>query len=157
MNKGTLRAWASARLSAQPNIDMLASSDVLDQLVIWRLNDPRFIDRNHRIKGIHMQRQWTIEARADYADPEKNEAITTAIREAAVHVHAVMALLADGQKPQVVCYSDDFFHGHEQIALHEDKLGAAIAQHGDNVGGGRVSDELLAAAAEIAHDQSEEK
>lgn len=104
-----------------------------------------------------MQRQWTIEARADFADTEKNEAITQAIREAAVHVHAVMSLLSDGQKPQVVCFSDDFFEGHAEIALHEDKLGKAIETHSDVMGSGGVSDELLQAAAELQHDTNEAK
>lgn len=103
-----------------------------------------------------MQRQWTIEARADFADQEKNEAITTAIRQAAVHVHAVMALLSDGQAPQVVCFSDDFFDGHQEIKLHEDKLGQAIEAHGGNMGEGKVSDELLQAARDMQHDKNNE-
>lgn len=149
------RAWAAARMSAQPlDPDKLSDHDVLDQMVVWRMNDPRFTDRTNQVKGIAMQRQWTIEARADFADPDKNEAITKAIREAAVHVHAIMALLSDGQAPQVVCFSDDFFDGHQEIKLHEDKLGKAIAEHGDQMGGGQVSDELLAAAAEMQHDKN---
>lgn len=128
--------------------------DTLDQLLVWRMTDPRYANRENRVKGLHMQRQWTIEARADFADPEKNDAITTAIREAAVHVHAVMALLSDGQKPQVACYSDDYFSGHEEIALHKDKLGDAIKEHGDAMSGGGVSDELLQAAADMQHDKN---
>lgn len=96
-----------------------------------------------------MQKQWTIEARADFADQAKNDAITQAIREAAVHVHAVMALLSDGQKPQVVCYADDFFEGHQEISLHEDTLGKAIADHA-NVQGSEVSAELMQAAKDLA-------
>lgn len=145
-----VRAWASAR----SKLGAEAHDETLDRLIVWRMADPRYTDRNNRVKGLAMQRQWTIEARADFADPEKNEAITKAIREAAVHVHAIMALLSDGQKPQVVCYSDDFFNGHEEIALHEDTLGKAIAAHGDQMGGGEVSDELVRAATEIAHDKS---
>jgi hypothetical protein len=98
-----------------------------------------------------MQKQWTIEARADFADQTKNDAITRAIREAAVHVHAVMALLSDGQKPQVVVFADDFFEGHEEISLHDDTLGKAIDEH-KNVGGGEISDELMAAARDMRPD-----
>jgi len=101
-----------------------------------------------------MQRQWTLEARADFTDKEKNEAIDTAVREAAVHIHAVIALLSDGQKPQVVCFSDDFFDGHQEIALHQDKLGDAVAAHGDKMAGGGVSQELLAAATDMQHDKN---
>lgn len=138
--------------------DVLAQPDVLDQIVIWKMNDPKFTDRHNRVKGIAMQRQWTIEGRADYDDKEKNDAITRAFKEAAVHVHAVMALLADGQKPQVVCYSDDFYHGHEKITLHDDVLGAAISEHGDKMGGsGAVSNELLSAAAEAMDEQERQR
>lgn len=96
-----------------------------------------------------MQRQWTIEARADFKDQEKNDMITKAIKEAAVHVHAVMALLSDGQKPQVVAFSDDFFQGHEDLDLYEDTLGKAIEEHGDSVVPGEVSDELIQAARDM--------
>lgn len=152
----TRQAWAAARIQAQPagDSEALANPDVLDELVEWRMNDPRYTDRTTQVKGLPMQRQWTIEARADFADPEKNEAITKAIREAAVHVHAIMALLSDGQAPQVVCFSDDFMEGNEEIKLHEDKLGQAIAQHGDKMTGGGVSDELLQAARDMQHDKN---
>ena len=102
-----------------------------------------------------MQRQWTIEARADFSDKAKNDAIDRAIREAAVHVHAQLALISDGQKPQVVCFSDDFMEGHQEIALHRDTLGDAIAEHGDQLTGGDVSSELLQAAAEMQHEKSD--
>lgn len=126
--------------------------DIVDALITWRMTDPRYVDRKTKLKGMKMQRQWTIEARADFADADKNEAITQAFREAAVHVHAVMALLADGQKPQVVCYSDDFFTGHAEIGLHEDTLGKAIAE--SKVQEGVVSDELLQAARDMQHDKN---
>jgi hypothetical protein len=149
--------WAAARISAQPAGDCEAPTnpDVLDELIVWRMNDPRYTDRTNHVKGLAMQRQWTIEARADFADPEKNEFITRIIREAAVHVHANMALLMDnGQAPQCVCFSDDFFDGHQEIKLHEDKLGNAIKEHGDQMSGGGVSQELLDAANEMQHDKN---
>jgi hypothetical protein len=151
-----VKAWAAAKIQAQPagDSEALSNPDVLDQLVVWRMTDPRYTDRTNRVKGLTMQRQWTIEARADFADPEKNEAITTAIRQASVHVHAVMALLSDGQAPQVVCFSDDFFDGHQEIKLHEDKLGQAIEQHGGSMSEGKVSDELLQAARDMQHDKN---
>lgn len=100
-----------------------------------------------------MRRQWNIEARADFEDPEKNEVITEAIRRAAVHVNATIALLlrADGhgQKPQVVCYSDDFFDGHKEIALLDDTLGKALVEH-EATEQDSVSAELIAAAKEMS-------
>jgi hypothetical protein len=119
------------------------------------MNDPRYTDRDNQVKGIQMQRQWTIEARADFADQEKNEAITEAVRRAAVHIYATIALLADGIKPQVVAFSDDFFTGHDEIDLMEDKLGKAIEDHGDTVGGeAPVSEEMLSALRDMQHDKN---
>lgn len=100
-----------------------------------------------------MQRQWNIEARADFEDPEKNDVITAAIQRAAVNVNATIALLlqADGhgQKPQVVCYSDDFFVGHKDIALLEDTLGNALVDH-NATEQEAISPELIAAAKEMS-------
>ena len=92
-----------------------------------------------------MQRQWTIEARADFADADKNEAISEAVKQAAIKVAATISLLQDGVKAEVVAYSDDFFHGHEDIALFAQKVTKddLAAQEDDG-----VSDELLAAARE---------
>lgn len=102
-----------------------------------------------------MQRQWTIEARADFQDQEKNDAITEAVRVAAVHINATIALLADGIKPQVVAFSDDFFAGHDDIALLEDKLGKAIADHEDKVGDDApVSSEMMDAMRDMQHDKN---
>lgn len=154
MKLGRVRAWAHARERLTPAPDMLANPDVLDKLIIWRMNDPRYEDRETRVKGIAMQRQWTIEARADFADQEKNDAITEAVRRAAVHINATLALLADGIKPQVVAFSDDFFVGHQDIALLEDTLGKAIQKHDDIGADGEVSDELLQAARDMQHDKN---
>lgn len=103
-----------------------------------------------------MQRQWTIEIRADFADAEKNEAIARLVKQSAVFLHANTALLSDGQRPEVACFSDDFFHGREELDLHNDTLGKAIAEHSDKMDGGHVSDELLQAAAEMQHDKNNE-
>lgn len=103
-----------------------------------------------------MQRQWTIEARADFADQEKNDVITKAVQQAAVHIHATIALLADGIKPEVVVFSDDFFHGHEDISLLPDTLGAALADHGGTQSES-VSEELVQAARDMQHDKNNER
>lgn len=138
---------------------ILADPDQLDKLIIWKMNDPNV--RRARAKGETMtQRQWTIEARADFEDPGKNEAVTEAIRTAAQHVFAVLALLSDRQKPQVVCFSDDFVDGHEDIALHVQQHGdpLANAQAETQVGGDNaVSSEMLQAALEMQHDANERK
>lgn len=97
-----------------------------------------------------MQRQWTIEARADFADKEKNDAIDQAFKVAAAHVNATMVLLSDGQKPQVICSSDDFFCGHQEIDWLGDPLGKAIAANAQSSGEtSPVSDEMLAAVRDM--------
>lgn len=118
--------------------------------------DPRYADRTTQMKGMTMQRQWTIEARADFADADKNEAITEAVRRAAVHIHATLALLADGQKPQVVAFSDDFFAGHQDIALLEDTIGKGLKEFA-GLQEGEVSDELMQAARDMQHDANAKK
>ena len=94
------------------------------------------------------QRQWTIECRADYADTGKNEAVTQAIRDAAIHLHALLRLIDDQSTAQVVCFSEDFFSGYQEIALHaakNDKLGSAVKEYGDKYDTTEISDEMLAA------------
>lgn len=146
--KMKLRAWADARAYPYPDNVVGLPKDILDALLIWRMMDPRYVTRATRVKGIDMQRQWTIEARADFADQEKNEAISNAVRTAAVHINATIALLSDGIKPQVVAFSDDFFTGHEEIALLPDTLGQGLA----TVDAGEeadISSEMLAAVREM--------
>ena len=148
----TRRQWGAARASIGPN----AVPDALDQMILWRINDPRYTDRKNIVKGKPMQRQWTIEARADFADVEKNAAITEAVRQHAVALNAILVLIKDnGISPQVVCYSDDFFTGHEDINLMENKLGAAIMESGDLAAPMPVSDEMMQAMRDMTHDKNE--
>ncbi len=103
------------------------------------------------LKGDQMQRQWTIEARADFSDPDKNEFIERIVRQAAVHVNANMALLMDNnQPPQVVAYSDDFFDGHKELSLYQDTLGQAIKDH--PLPEAPVSPELIAAMNDMKNE-----
>jgi hypothetical protein len=91
-----------------------------------------------------MQRQFTIELRVDYADAGKNDAMRISLQAAARHVMATAGLLADGVKPVIAIFSDDFFAGHEQIALLEDTIKDGLEQ----IGGEKEdapSDELIKA------------
>jgi len=75
------------------------------------------------------------------------------VRRAAVHINAQIALLSDGIKPEVVCFSDDFFIGKENIALLKDTLGDAIREYG----GGeetQISDEMLQTVRDMQHDKN---
>ena len=97
-----------------------------------------------------MMRQFTMELRVDYSgdqklsEADKNELMRKAWRAAAVHVYAQAGLLATGQKPQIALFSDDFYEGHEEIALLTDELGAAIAK--DDSPEAPISDEIMALA-----------
>lgn len=123
-------------------LNILVWPDVLDKVIEGRLGDPRY--SYNTTKDTTMQRQWTIEARADFADKDKNDAIDQAFKVAAAHINATMALLNDGQKPQVVCFSDDFFSGHQDIDWLGDPLGKAIAAHSNTLGDTpEVSDEMM--------------
>lgn len=93
-----------------------------------------------------MQRQFTIELRVDYADQGKNDAMRLALQQAARHVYATGVLLADGVKPQIAVFSDDFFTGHEAIALLDDTVAQGISEIGGPDADNGVSDELMAAA-----------
>lgn len=104
-----------------------------------------------------MQRQWAIEARADFAEQEKNDAVDTAFKVAAAHINATLQLLSDGVKPQVVCFSDDHFLGHKDIDWLGDPLGDAIAANATASGAtAKVNQEMLDALAEMRSDAKKE-
>lgn len=121
----------------------------MHEWIDWRMDDPRYqINLTYVPEDKMAQRQWTIEARADFSDSAKNELINKAVRQAAAHINAQLTLISDGQKPKVVCFSDDFFHGHQDISLYDD-IGEALSAHGDTVPAEGVSDELLQVAKEL--------
>ena len=97
------------------------------------------------------QRQWTIEARADCSDGEK-EAIKQTVRQLACHLCAQLNLLPTKVRVQVVCFSDDFFSGHEDIAMLEDKLGAALQMN--ESAAETVSSELMSTVLDMQHDKN---
>lgn len=129
------------------NIDLLANPDQLDKLLAWKLHSPsnsRRFKLSAVTEGKHMQRQFNIELRVDYEDSGKNDEMRKACAAAARHVYAMAQLLADGVKPQIAIYSDDYFQGNQEIGLLED----TIQQGKDQVGGGEeteVSSELMGA------------
>jgi hypothetical protein len=82
-------------------------------------------------------------------------ALTETISRLARHADATVKLLPNATEmgPGVVAYGDDFFVGHFDVGLLQDTIGEAIASHdlGHDEG---VSDELLQAARDMAHDKS---
>lgn len=137
----------------------MMEAKVLDRLVDWRLGDPNYNRQVYVRNGLKpekerqiMMRQFTMELRVDYSgdqklsEADKNELMRKAWRAAAVHVYAQAGLLATGQKPQIALFSDDFYEGHEEIALLTDELGAAIVK--DDSPEVPISDEMMALANE---------
>lgn len=94
-----------------------------------------------------MQRQFTIELRVDFSDNEKMGLMKTACQIAARHMLAQAALIKDAVNPQIAVYADDFFSGHQEIALFDDVLGQGIEMVGTAGADEEVSPELLAAIA----------
>lgn len=106
-----------------------------------------------------MQRQWSIEARADFTDKDKNDAITEVVRQAAVMINATIKLLLEADKvikdgvdvvPQVAAFSEDWFLGHEDIDLIRDTMGEAIKSVPIEETG--ISQDMLSALREMKAD-----
>ena len=120
------------------------TDDVLDQIIVWRLNDPTI---NQPEEGQMAQRQWHIELRMDFADEGRNVEIDKAVVETKEHLAAMLELLCDGQKPNIIAYSDDWFHGKREI---EDVLGQAKEAYAGKVGETmEVSDEMKEALNQL--------
>lgn len=90
------------------------------------------------------QIQWRIEIRADFTNKEKIDLLSSMIVQHAVALNANVNLIKDEVKPEVVCYSDDFFHGHKEISLMDNPLGTTIVDQD------APSDEMLAAAQSMS-------
>lgn len=97
-----------------------------------------------------MQRQFTIEIRVDCPDAEKLEVFREVMRSAGQNVYAHAMLLGGQSKPQIAIFSDDFFDGHVDIKLFENRIAegeAALKAAGDTSEEQGVSAELLAAVS----------
>lgn len=97
-----------------------------------------------------VQRQFTIEIRVDCPDADKLEVFREVMRSAGQNVYAHAMLLGGQSKPQIAIFSDDFFDGHVDIKLFENRIAegeAALAAAGDTSVEEGVSAELLAAVS----------
>lgn len=100
-----------------------------------------------------MQRQFTIELRVDYTDNDKNAVMQEAVQRAARHVLATAALIADGVKPQIAAFSDDFFTGHKEISVLEDTIALGKKQIGAGDSEEHVSSELTDALGAMRREE----
>lgn len=127
--------------------------DELDKLIEWKAGSPAVL-KHYRMdtitRGAHMQRQFTIELRVDFADQDKLEPLKQTLRQAARHCYAAAMLISDNPKAtQIVIYSEDFFSAHEEIKLLDDIIQEGLDTVGADSGGtDGVSSELAAAASD---------
>jgi hypothetical protein len=121
----TLVKWLSGITFEGVEVRTTVPADALDQLIEWRLSDPRFRRVNGttgtpNVKGENVtQRQFFVEVKADFADEGKYRLINEAVIEMAELLWAKLDLIPidNGPKPQVVAHSVDFFHGNKAIEL----------------------------------------
>lgn len=94
------------------------------------------------------QCQWTIEARADCGDAEK-EAIKNLIMTKCFEILTSLRQLPTSLQVEVRCYADDFFAGHKdfdlfaELAKSQQAKAAALVEDNDD---GAPSTELIQAA-----------
>lgn len=105
----------------------------LDRLIDWKMGSIATA-RKFRTASTaeedkpHMMRQFTIELRVNYADNDKNDVMRSSCAAAARHMYATAGLLADGVKPDIAIYSDDWFSGRQDIELLEDVIAKGLAE-----------------------------
>jgi hypothetical protein len=130
-----------ARVQAAMALPTHAPRDVLDSVIRWTL-----AAKQKGPSGM-AQRTWKIEARMDFKDQEKNDEIDKVVKRLAVVLEANLSLLADGQKPEVICHSDDFFGRHVDIDLWGKEIPADTLIGLDQQD--QVSDEMLEAMRDL--------
>lgn len=128
---------------------ILADPHAMDQLIEWKLGSITNLKRTRLdtiARGAHMQRQFTIEIRVDFADSDKLGPLKQTLIQAARHGYATAQLLSDNPKStRVAIFSDDFFTGHQEIALLDDIIQQGLDATGEASGSEGVSSELMAA------------
>jgi hypothetical protein len=125
------------------------SDDQFNRLIEWKSGSIAVL-KLYRLdtitRGAHMQRQFTIELRVDFADADKLGPMKQVLQQAARHAYATAQLISDNPKStQIAIYSDDFFTGHEEIKLLDDTIQQGLDAVGEESGSEAVSSELAAA------------
>ncbi len=123
----------------------------LNAYIAWAFNSPRvWKEFKWQVKGKTMaQQEWTIQARVD-CGPDEQVAIKVAVQRLARHLLTQISLSPTLRgKVQVVCYSEDFFNGHQDIALIDDTVSEAISGLPDGHQDEGVSRDLLDAVRDL--------
>jgi aminopeptidase N len=107
----------------------------LDAFIKWKAEAVAVL-KNYKLdtimRGAIMQRQFTVELRVDFADPDKLPAMKKVLQQAARHAFATAQLISDNPKlTQIAIYSDDFFSGHEEIKLLDDAIQEGLDATGE--------------------------
>jgi hypothetical protein len=131
--------------------EFTGAPEELDGLIDWMAASvavlKHYKDGQYATKGAIMQREFTIQLRVDFADQGKLEPLKETLVQAAVHCLATARLISDNPKAtQIVVFSEDFFHGHQAIALHTDTIQQGLDAIGETSGRETISSELFAAA-----------
>jgi hypothetical protein len=124
--------------------------DQLADLIDWKAGDIGVLRHyyNPMIGGAKSmtQRMFTVELRVDFADVDKLGPMKKALQQCARHAFATAQLISDNPKStRIVVYSDDFFSGHEDIALLDDDIQKGLDDAGGKDDGGTIDASLMAA------------
>ncbi len=104
-----------ARLEIIYRYGKMIAKDI-DKLIKWKVYDVLEI-KERRQKGEHdMQYQFNIEMRVDCTEKDRLDAIRDNVIMKAREMGATSRLLCE--RVELSCFSDDFFHGQEEIDLH---------------------------------------
>lgn len=131
--------------------DFTGPTDELDRLITWKAGSMAVL-KHYKLdtitKGAHMQRQFTIELRVDFADRDKLPELKQTLLQCARHAYSTASLLSDTPKTtQIAIYSNDFFSPPEEIKMLDDIIAKGIVdanlQQEDTDSG--ISPELAAA------------
>lgn len=127
-----------------------AEPSVMDRLIDWKIRSAVMklrAEASPLKEEAKLIRQFTIELRVNYADADKNDVMRKACAAAARHMFATANLLADGVKPDIAIFSDDWFAGKEEISLMDDVIqqGLDETSNGAPSTEATVSSELMAA------------
>lgn len=122
-----------------------------DQLIDWKAGGIAVLKHYNKLdtitRGAHMQVEFTMSLRVDFADRDKIEPLKQTMMQAAAHCLATARLLSDNPKStQISLYGEDFYTGPQEIKLLEDMIAKGLTQIGDDEGEGEgISSELAGA------------
>ena len=127
--------------------------DHLEELIDW-ISGGIAVLKHYRVslftEGAMMQRQFTIEIRVDFADAEKLPEFKQTLLHCARHAFTTAQLISDNQKStKIAVFSDDFFSGHQEIALMDDIIQSGLSSIGETTSGLAGGDDEI--SAELAN------